>query len=176
MANQEHLRILEQGGVAWNQWRDQHRDIRPDLSNACLSGTNLDYANLTRTDLRGAKLHEAQLAMTNLTRADLTGADLSRAFLFETIFGDTNLTDVHGVETCFYAAPSSLDHRTLAKSGPLPLVFLRGCGLNDWEIEAIKLHQPGLTPPPDKRHHLSHLWPTCGSLNPVLLLLHQLCE
>jgi TIR domain-containing protein/pentapeptide repeat protein len=137
MANPEHLEILKQGVVVWNAWRDQHRDIRPDLSNAPLFGDNLDYANLTRTDLRGANLHEAQLAMTNLTRADLTGADLSQAFLCETIFGDTNLTDVHGMETCFYAGPSSLDHRTLAKSWPLPLGFLRGCGLPDGLIHYL---------------------------------------
>ena len=144
MANQEHLRILEQGVVAWNQWRDQHRDIRPDLSNAYLSGTNLDYVNLTRADLRGANLHEAQLAMTNLTRADLTGANLSQAFLFETIFGNTNLTDVHGVETCVYAGPSILDHRTLALSGTLPLAFLRGCGPPDAVIDYLPslLNQP----------------------------------
>lgn len=132
MANPEHLQILQQGVEVWNVWRDQNRDIRPDLS-----GANLDYANLTRADLRRANLHEAQLAMTNLTRVDLTGADLSQAFLFETIFGDTNLTDVQGVETCFYAGPSTLDHRTLAKSGPLPLAFLRGCGLPDALIEYL---------------------------------------
>jgi hypothetical protein len=27
----------------------------------------------------------------------------------------------------------------------LPLEFLRGCGLSDWEIEATKLYQPNLT-------------------------------
>jgi hypothetical protein len=146
MANPEHLQMLQRSVEEWNTLREQHRDIRPDLSNARLFGANLDYANLTRADLRGANLHEAQLAMINLTRADLTGADLSQAFLFETIFGDTNLTDVQGVETCFYAGPSTLDHRTLAKSGPLPLAFLRGCGLSDWEIEATTLYQRGLTP------------------------------
>jgi hypothetical protein len=41
--------------------------------------------------------------------------------------------------------PSTLDHRTLAKSGPLPLAFLRGCGLSDWEIEATKLYDQRLT-------------------------------
>ena len=66
---------------------------------------------------------------SNLTRADLTGGDLSQALLYETVFGDTNLTAVQGVEVCLHAGPSTLDHRTLAKSGPLPLAFLRGCGL-----------------------------------------------
>ena len=52
---------------------------------------------------------------------------------------------MRGIETCVHRAPSTLDHRTLAKSGRLPLAFLRGCGLNDWEIEATKLYDQRLT-------------------------------
>ncbi len=37
MANTEHLDILRQGVEAWNQWRQTHRDISPDLSHALLS-------------------------------------------------------------------------------------------------------------------------------------------
>jgi hypothetical protein len=33
--------------------------------------------------------------------------------------------------------PSILDHRTLARSGPLPRVFLRGCGLPDALIDYL---------------------------------------
>jgi TIR domain len=33
--------------------------------------------------------------------------------------------------------PSILDHRTLAQSGPLPLAFLRGCGLPDPLIDSL---------------------------------------
>jgi hypothetical protein len=84
--------------------------------------------------------------MTNFNGANLTQADLSAVFLAQTIFGDTNLAAVRGLETCDHSGPSVLDHRPLALSGPLPLAFLRGCGLNDWEIEATKLYQPGLTP------------------------------
>ena len=57
MANPEHLQMLQRSVEEWNTWREQHRDIRPDLSNARLFGANLDYANLTRADLRGANLH-----------------------------------------------------------------------------------------------------------------------
>ena len=126
MANPEHLRILLQDVAAWNAWRCQNEGIRPDL---------------TRANLHGAALHEAVLIS-----ADLTSANLSYGTLFETVFGDTNLTDVRGLETCRHYGRSTLDYRTLAKSGPLPLAFLRGCGLKDWEIEATKLYQPGLSP------------------------------
>ena len=127
MANEEHLQILMQGVEAWNKWRDQHKDIRPDLREARLAGFPLRgadlrgvdlrkadlheavlmHADLTRADLCGADLHQAQLDVTNLTRADLTGGDLSQAFLSETIFGDTNLTAVQGVEVCLHAGPAS---------------------------------------------------------------------
>src|SRR4030095_22688 len=72
-----------------------------------------------------------------LTGANLTGTNLSRVTLFETVFGDTNLTAVRGLEACIHHGPSTLDHRTLAKSGPLPLVFLRGCGLPDALIDYL---------------------------------------
>jgi len=34
MANDEHIAKLKEGVVAWNAWRDQNPDIRPDLSGA----------------------------------------------------------------------------------------------------------------------------------------------
>ena len=42
-----------------------------------------------------------------------------------------------GLETCHHIGPSTLDHRTLARSGPLPLAFLRGCGLSEALIEYL---------------------------------------
>lgn len=47
-----------------------------------------------------------------------------------------------------------IDNRTFTKSGPLPEYFLQGCGLSDWEIEAAKLHRPGLTTP--ERQEIIH--------------------
>jgi len=159
MANPEHLQILRQGAEAWNQWRKQHRNIRPDFSGANLSGANLSGANLSEADLSGADLIVTDLSGAFLWNADLsgaflwnadlistslTGADLSRANIREAVFGDTDLTDVRGLETCHHTAPSILDHRTLARSGPLPLAFLRGCGLPDALIDYLPslLNQP----------------------------------
>ena len=62
MPNQEHFDILKQGTATWNTWRQQHPEIRPDLSRADLS-----HANLTDAILFGA----------DLSQADLRGADLS---------------------------------------------------------------------------------------------------
>ena len=64
--------------------------------------------------------------------------------LYETVFGNTNLTAVRGLRDLPPHGPSTLDHRTLASSGPLPLAFLRGCGLPDALIDYLPslLNQP----------------------------------
>jgi hypothetical protein len=71
----------------------------------------------------------------NLSRANLDGANLSSAVLSETYFGNTNLREVQGLDSCIHVGPSTLDHRTLSQSGNLPLAFLRGCGLPDKLID-----------------------------------------
>src|SRR5262245_28344903 len=61
MANDEHVAMLKQGVDAWNGWRDENPDIRPDLNEADLSGANLNRANLKGANLKGANLKEARL-------------------------------------------------------------------------------------------------------------------
>jgi uncharacterized protein YjbI with pentapeptide repeats len=112
-----------------------------DLTGANLTGANLTGANLTRANLSGANLSEANLTGANLTRANLTGtnlsgadlteADLAGAVLNEAVFGDTDLSNVKGLDSCKHHGPSTIDHRTLQRSGTLPLAFLRGVGLPD---------------------------------------------
>ena len=64
MANDEHVAILKKGVAAWNAWRSENLNIRPDLGKA---------------DLREAKLGKAPLEYpfgVNLVQANLSGADL----------------------------------------------------------------------------------------------------
>ena len=42
-----------------------------------------------------------------------------------------------GLETCRHVGPSTIDHRTLQRSGPLPLAFLRDVGLTDTLIDYL---------------------------------------
>ena len=84
-----------------------------------------------------ANLGWADLSWTNFCGAGLTDADLTNAALRETVFGDTNLSGTKGLESCSYIGPSIVDHRTLAKSGKLPLKFLRGVGLPDTFIDYL---------------------------------------
>jgi hypothetical protein len=84
MANDEHVALLKQGVAAWNAWRDENPNIRPDLGGASLSEANLSGVDSTTYDLRGAvgaNLSDAILSGADLTKADLRGADLTKADL-----------------------------------------------------------------------------------------------
>src|SRR5215471_3522555 len=94
-------------------------------------------ANLCGANLCGANLCGANLRVASFIGANLSGTNLSHVSLSETVFSDTDLTAVQDLETCEHSYPSTLDHRTLALSGPLPLVFLRGCGLPDTLIDYL---------------------------------------
>jgi hypothetical protein len=154
MANEEHVALLERGAEAWNAWRKANPDIGPDLHQANLSmmllgkadliDADLSGANLTGTALHGAYLINADLSWANLSNAGLSGADLTDASLNSTIFGNIDLSHVKGLETCMHLGPSIIDHRTLQRSGPLPLAFLRGVGLPDNLIDYLPslLNQP----------------------------------
>jgi hypothetical protein len=59
----------------------------------------------------------------------MSEADLELATFHSTALGDVNLTGAKGLDSCSHAGPSIIDHQTILKSGGLPLIFLRGCGL-----------------------------------------------
>ena len=117
MANPKHLAVLKQGVEVWNKWRDENRDIQPDLIGANLTGANLSGANLKdanlfsanlrgadlrwahlikanlfESNLREAKLFRADLSMANFVRANLFRANLCRARMFRTNMSRANLS------------------------------------------------------------------------------------
>ncbi|MFC1886880.1 pentapeptide repeat-containing protein [Thermodesulfobacteriota bacterium] len=79
--NQEHHDKLLEGSDAWNKWREENPDIRPDLQKADLSMTDLQKANLQRADLEEANLRYANFRGANLQKAALGRADLRNAYL-----------------------------------------------------------------------------------------------
>jgi uncharacterized protein YjbI with pentapeptide repeats len=87
MADDEHVRLLNQGVAAWNAWRDAAPPIRPDLAAA-----KLDVAELSGADLTWANLRGASLDLANLGLANLSGADLTRAYLLNADLRGANLT------------------------------------------------------------------------------------
>ncbi len=54
MANPEHLKILKQGVEAWNQWREQNPQTKPDLSGVDLGGAT----GLTKDQIEKASNNE----------------------------------------------------------------------------------------------------------------------
>jgi TIR domain/Pentapeptide repeats (8 copies) len=118
--------VFDGGRLNWANLSDAN------LTNASLTLADLSGANLVGTDLVGADLGGA-----SLRGADLNGADLRAVELFETIFGNTNLKHSRGLESCEHQGPSTLDHRTIERSWPLPIPFLRGCGLPENLIEYL---------------------------------------
>lgn len=86
MPNRDHLAVLMQGVVAWNQWRKAHPRILPDLRKADLRLAVLDEiifddANLYRANLAGAVLQKSTFRGAVLGGADLTNANLSYSCL-----------------------------------------------------------------------------------------------
>jgi uncharacterized protein YjbI with pentapeptide repeats len=81
MADSRALDMLRQGSTDWNRWRGASRFAPVDLSNADLSGRNLNDYSLLRADLRGANLTRTQLERAHLKDANLTAAILASANL-----------------------------------------------------------------------------------------------
>ena len=139
---------------------------RANLSNANLQEANIVAAHLGETILNGANLRNSDLSGTYLTGADLreanlSGCDLSNTTLSEAIldravfsratvsntrFESNDITKIIGLEQVYHRGPSPIGKETFQKSrGKISEVFLRGCGLSDWEIESTKLYNPDLS-------------------------------
>jgi hypothetical protein len=56
MPNDDHIAELMKGVAAWNAWRKENPDTRPNLSEANLGEANFGGANLSEADLRGVDL------------------------------------------------------------------------------------------------------------------------
>lgn len=119
-----HLAILQMGVAIWNRWRVKDPLTTPVLTNADLSGLDLENINLCRADLRGANLSgcylydadfqganlrranlcRAGLIGANFHRANLSGADLSHAYLAQSDLSNANLSSARLQEADLQAA------------------------------------------------------------------------
>jgi uncharacterized protein YjbI with pentapeptide repeats len=145
MANDEHVAILKQGVAAWNAWRKENPDLRPDLRDMpriqSLRGANLSKALLLRADLvgvqlNGANLYQAYMTQAMLLRADLSGADLSGAHLSEASLIEANLTKANLVKA---------DLRATLFDADLTQANLSGANLTDAKVSRAKLVGANLT-------------------------------
>ena len=102
MAQEQHSKLIHEAAqkhdiAIWNKWRQEHPDIKPDLS-----GTDLKRADLKKADLHGAILTDANLRGADLSDADLSRADLHKANLVLTHFDAAILAgaDFSGANLC----------------------------------------------------------------------------
>ncbi len=121
MANPEHIEILKRGVKAWNKWRKENPEIKPDLSGivikkvlpeqvysfvslkgnkiialgVILEEIDFSHTNLEKANLRGANLRGANLRGANLEGANLERANLERANLERANINKTNLSYVN---------------------------------------------------------------------------------
>jgi len=87
VANANHLAILKKGVAYWNEWRNAHNEIIPDLN-----GINLNGENLSGINLRKANLAKSTFLAANISNADLTFADLTMSDFFEANLNNSNFT------------------------------------------------------------------------------------
>src|SRR5829696_14272 len=69
LANEEHVDRLKQDVEAWNAWREENPDIRPDLLEADLSGATLIETNFTGADLTNCWIYGVSAWELKLERA-----------------------------------------------------------------------------------------------------------
>jgi uncharacterized protein YjbI with pentapeptide repeats len=91
MANPDHVAQIKKGVAAWNEWRDEDPDIRPDLSEVRLYEAKLMEAKFSKADLSLAYLPKANLYKAILNRANLYKAILNRANLLSANLSGANL-------------------------------------------------------------------------------------
>ncbi len=90
MANPEHFDMINQDVEAWNEWREENPDIRPDLSEV-----NLIIPTLSMADLTDVNFYGTDLTGVDFQGADLEGANLESANLLTAVFDDANLQRVN---------------------------------------------------------------------------------
>jgi hypothetical protein len=141
MANKDHLTVLGQGVETWNAWREENRNITPDLYEAPLNGKNLYRADLREAGLLQAHLTGANLREADLDEADLNGADLNGAHLYGTNLNRTNLIGAD-------LTTASLVNTDLTNAD------LTGCriyGISAWDLKLEGAKQKNLiVTPPDQ--------------------------
>ena len=171
MANPDHVKMLQQGVKAWNDWRASHPQVNPDLSGARLGGAKLNDANLREADLHEAYLREAELSKADLHRADLHMADLREAFLREANLSRANLNEVrlNGANLS-----EAILRRAILSEAILSEAHLGGANLSEANLSGAILHRANLSRANLSRANLSRAHLNEAHLNKADLSRAQL--
>ena len=132
MSDTKHVDILRWGSQAWNDWRREHPDIRPDLAGEDLSEMELAGADLSEADLTDAELFQTDLSGANLKMTVLADADLSDANLRGAALYKANLSTACLIE-------AQLERANLGA------VNLQGADLRGTNLQRADLSEADLT-------------------------------
>ena len=132
MANLSHVQVASHGRDAIQEWRNEHRNERMDLSGAFLSTAQLQGADLSRTDLT-----EADLSGGHLRGANLRGANLEKAHLHRAEMADTDLSNARLNEA--YLPGADMSQSKLGRAN------LRGADLSRANLAGADLSRANLT-------------------------------
>lgn len=102
MANTQHLSYLRRGVSAWNQWRDDEPDVKPDLSNLVFSEVLADISQCQGQD-QDSKSQDQDKTQDNNTQDSSTlprqicfvGANFSEVNLNSATIANINLRDAN---------------------------------------------------------------------------------
>jgi uncharacterized protein YjbI with pentapeptide repeats len=136
MANHRHVEILSHGVSAWNRWRTEDPDIKPNLSGVNLCKAKLANINLRQADLRKTDLREADLAGADLVKADLRNANCRAA---KVICADLKRANMNGA----HLIASDLSQADL-QGADLRGVRLDGSDLYEAHLKAANLSNANL--------------------------------
>ena len=152
MENQEYFAMLIKGVDAWNRWRKEHPNIRPDLSEFDLSGAilsraNLSGTNLSGTDLSRAKFRSANLSRANLSRAKINGADFTGAKFSEAKHNEASLSEaiLSGLDLSSIDFSGAKLNGAILRGASLRNAILKGADLKGTSIEETDLQGANLS-------------------------------
>lgn len=145
--SEEYLSLLRENVEGWNQWRQAHPSVQPDLSGARLNGVDLSGANLSGVHLRDAVLSFADLRQANLDQADLcnaklSGAQLNQASLRQAILSGAQLSGAILTQADLYnadLAQADLSNTDLSQAD------LRGTDLSHTHLNDAVLSEANLS-------------------------------
>ena len=143
----EYSKVLQESASAWNQWRKNNPDIKPDLSDGEFSKKSLIRANLNEI-----KLVRANFLETNLKEAKLISANLQDANLSQANLGSANLNEANLIRANLIGANlkgADLSNADLGGANlmgaNLSQTILRGANLSGADLYRVNLSDADLT-------------------------------
>lgn len=108
-AARAHSLIVAEGRRPWNDYREKHGIVRPELQGCIFAGKDLHKINFSGANLRKATLKHGDFTTSDFSRADLAGvsasdADFSNADFTQADLSDADLSGTKLVGTCFAGA------------------------------------------------------------------------